>query len=99
MQPAPMSFEAPPRRTDDICIGRLQLASTLAAEKAKSLRDPACVMWAQVDEVGILFRGVRMEAAEFKKARSEIVRWDDLQHYCGPAIAEALNKLAAQLSK
>lgn len=95
------SFEGPPFRVDHICIGTLQHASKAAAIKAASLfPDVRCAMWAQLDEIGIHFRGILLSKPEFKEAKSEWARWDAVKDGGSPAemaISAALNRLAEQL--
>lgn len=92
------SFEGPPLRVDHICIGTLQHASRASAAKAASLfPNVRCAMWAQLDEIGIHFRGILLSKPEFKEAKSEWVRWGALKDGADQAIFDALNKLAEQL--
>ena len=94
----PIEFEWPPLRTDSICIGTLQLASKMAALRAADIKKPPCAMWAQLDgEVGIMFRAVDLAHGQFKYAKSELVRWDDLKAHGERVIQNALTALANQL--
>jgi hypothetical protein len=97
-----ISFEGPPFRTDDICIGTLQMASKASALKAISVFPPIrCAMWAQIDEIGIHFRGVLLDKPEFRQAKNEWVRWDAIKDggaAAEAAVSEALDRLASQLS-
>ena len=97
-----IKWEWPPFRTDSVCVGALQYASKAAVFKAAGMYPARCAMWAQLDEIGIRFRGILLSKPEFKEAKSEVVRWDDLHGaemtlLFEKAISDALNRLAAQL--
>jgi hypothetical protein len=97
----PLDFGGPPPRTDYICIGILQFASISSALKASDLFPQVrCVMWAQLDEIGIHLRGVSLDKPELKEAKSEWVRWDVLKSEdwrAEAAISLALDRIADQL--
>lgn len=98
----PITFEWPPLRADHICIGTMQLASKMSALKAAAaFPDLLCAMWAQVDEVGIALRGILLSKPDFKDAKTERIRWDDLtvSATAEQTIAAALDKLTAQLQQ
>lgn len=91
-----LDFRAAPIRTDDVCIGWLQLAAQLASQRAIDTKNPRLTMWVQVDEIGLMFRAVLMSSVTFEKSRHEFVRWDDLKNArtAQKSMTDALEKLA-----